>query len=244
MFDNLVASSAAFVSCCCWILTSWLFRYPTSASDNFAKRLLHGALIDERHLLGAGFGKPDTVSNPPSFEDRLQRAGADAPQTRRTCEQPGESRTLRSADGGQRNLREIVCLGDADLCVRRHQLLLRLQDVRSAFEQRRRKSRGNLRWMWLVDERSTSSDAFGISSDEDADEVLLLFDPPFEIGDRGARRRTRVVRPAARPAWTWRRGPQGVASTAASLSATRASGARSRVRGPVRATGNRRSPHR
>ena len=36
--------------------------------------------------------------------------------------------------------------------------------------------------MWLVDQRSTSSDAFGIPSDEDAEEVLLLFDPPFEIG--------------------------------------------------------------
>ena len=154
---------------------------------HFAKRLLHRALIDERRLLRAGFGKPDAVSNSAAFEDRLQRAGAEGPQPCGTCEQPGERGALISADGGQRDLREIVCLGDADLCVRRDQLLLRLEDVRAAFEQRRRKSRRNLRRMWLVDERPPSSDAFGISSDEDADEVFLLFDPPFEIRDRGPR---------------------------------------------------------
>ena len=87
---------------------------------------------------------------------------------------------------GQRDLREIVCLRDPDLCVRCDQLLLRLEDVGAAFEQGRRKSRWNLQWMWLVDEPPSSNDALGVCSHEDADEVFLLFDPLFQIGDRGA----------------------------------------------------------
>ena len=40
-----------------------------------------------------------------------------------------------SARGGQRDLRKVVCFGDADLRVRSDQLLLRLEDVRAALEQ-------------------------------------------------------------------------------------------------------------
>src|SRR4029450_4458123 len=101
-------------------------------------------------------------------------------------EEMAEGGALISAGGGQGDAREKVSLRHADLCVRRDQLLLGLEDVGPPFEQRRWQARWHFHGLWLVDEPAPSNDAIGVPAHEDGDEIPLLFDPLFEIGDRRA----------------------------------------------------------
>jgi hypothetical protein len=92
---------------------------------------------------------------------------------------------LKAIKAGERQLWVKSCLGLADVGVSSHELLLGGAEIRPAFEQRRRQTRGDFGAQVLQRQRIGSGDGPRIAPEQDAQKVLLLFDPTKCVGDCG-----------------------------------------------------------
>ena len=103
----------------------------------------------------------------------------------RAGEQIGERRAFVSGSSCQRDLREVSCLGDADLRVGGDQILFGLANVRPPLQQRRRKPRRNFGSMRLLRQLQPARNVAGIVPQKDADRIFLLGNLALEVGNLG-----------------------------------------------------------
>src|SRR5207237_1242383 len=101
----------------------------------------------------------------------------------RAAEEGRQRSTLKSTGAGQADLGKICRFGHTDVRVGHDELLLGLPNVGSAFEQRRRQACRNIERARLIDEGLAARHRRRVAANQRAQQVLLLFDRTFEIGD-------------------------------------------------------------
>src|SRR5208283_5853082 len=99
-----------------------------------AESLLNGLPVYQQHLLLLCFAILHAGLDPSAGEYGLHERATECPESRRSSEQAGKCRAGVSGVRGQRNVWVIGGLGDADVCVGRDKLLLRLANIGSPLQ--------------------------------------------------------------------------------------------------------------
>jgi hypothetical protein len=144
---------------------------------------LNRLLVGQDGFLLLRLRQLDIGASFPGRKNGLRDRSGKCPQSSRGAEQAGKRRTLESHGCGQRNVGEISGPRHTDPGIGGDQCLLGLADIRAALEERGRKPGRNLRGMWLSCELHPARDRSRIISQQDAEEIFLLPDSPFQVSD-------------------------------------------------------------
>ena len=135
--------------------------------------------------------RPRRVCTWPSIAPKVKigpaSPAATDPRRRRPGEEVAERGAHRAEQAGERQGREVERLRRADVRVRRDQVLLGLQDVGAALEQRRGQVGRESPGATSSSMRLAARDRPGIAAEQDRDQVLLRGDLLLERGDRRER---------------------------------------------------------
>ena len=125
------------------------------------------------------------VLQAPSLEQGGEKAAAGGPGPSLT-EEVRHLRRHAAERPREADRWEEVRDGDADIGVRRHELLLGLAQVGPALQKLGGESGRDVRREDLVVEARPARDGAGVPPQQEAEQVLLRLDLPFEVGDGGA----------------------------------------------------------